>query len=167
MKTLGWIFACLASLIMLNLMLDGMFPAGLDTKSTQQADALLYAKAGVSDLPDEVEITIDGAHAVFHRGDKSYDQLVALLPNGHSQDMLDATGGQISLSGTICGEMAIRNYGITSHFKIGRSANNKCLYWIRLPHLNRGGYAIPFFTADPRVIDLIKKTAAVPSIAGT
>jgi len=159
LKWLGRMFACFVALLVLDLISQDIFPAGLETKSVQEADALLFTFPGFSDdLPDKVEITIDGVHAIFRRGEKSYDRLVNLLHNGRSQEMLEATGGSISLGGTICGDLAVRNYGITSRFRIGRSAENKDLYWILLPHLHRSGFPIPFFTAAPRVIDLIKTT---------
>jgi hypothetical protein len=159
-KWIGDIFLGFCGLLVFTAILSSAFPAGLDTISTRRADALLFASPGfTADLPDKVEITIDGVDAVFHRGEKSYDQLVTLLHNGRTQDMLDATGGPIGgAGGAPCGEMVIRSYGITSRFRIERAALNKDIYWIWLPHLNRGGYAIPFFTADPRVIDLIKTT---------
>jgi len=105
----------------------------------------------------KTEITIDGAKAVFNLGDPSYTELIYLLRHGRSREMLERTGGPISFSHrTRCGELVIRNYGITSRFPIYRGSDNEKLYWIALPKLTSPGKSIPLFTADPRVIDLVK-----------
>jgi len=149
--------------------LENAFPAGLKTMATKQASALLFAQSQFTELPETAEISIDGVPAVFHRGDKTYDQLVNLLHNGRTDEMVGAAtaGAPISFTGPLCGELVIRCNGITSRFIIERNRGSKNLYWIWLPHLNRGGYAIPIFTADPKVIDLIKRVGTAEGSAGS
>jgi len=164
-KWLRRVFVSFCVLLPLTFILENAFPAGLATTATKQASALLFPQSQFTELPETVEISIDGVRAIFHRGDKTYDHLVNLLHNGRSDEMTSAAaaGAPFAFTGPQCGELVIRCYGITSRFIIERNVGNKNLYWIWLPHLNRGGYAIPVFTADPRVIDLIKTSGTTTS----
>lgn len=156
-------------LVLVTFILEIAFPAGLNTMATKQACALLFPQSQFTELPETVEISIDGVRAVFHRGDKTYDQMVNLLHNGRTDEMASAgaTRAPFSFTGPKCGELVIRCYGITSRFVIERNRGSKNLYWIWLPHLNRGGYAIPIFTADHEVIDLIKRVGTAEGVAGS
>jgi hypothetical protein len=133
------------------------FPAGIETIPTQHANALLFPDTGYG-LPRTAEITIDGVKAVFHQGDKSYDKLVDLLHNGRSEEILEKTGypSGFNPEWPACGELVIPCLGIPCHFPITREKGNPNFYRIWLPKLTSPGRTIPTFTADPQVVEFIK-----------
>jgi len=146
--------------ILISAILGFIFPARLDTKSVEFAEALLSSGSVYSELPEQAELSIDGVKAIFHIGNSSYNELVNLLHNGRTSEMLEKTGGPISFTqSSRCGELVIWSHGIPSRFPITRGNDNKNLYWIRIPHLNRGGYAILILTADPRFIELLNASS--------
>src|SRR5579862_2237758 len=160
LKWLLWAFQALVVLGVLETASEWIYPAGIQTKSTEQAHALLFAGTSY-ELPGKVEISMDGVKAVFHRGDTSYDKLVNLLHNGRSAELIQKAGYPLDIkSDPPCGELVISNYGIPSHFPIRRAGNYKDAYFIWLPKLTSPGHAIPFFTLDPRVIEFIKDSKA-------
>ena len=138
--------------------IGGKFLVGLKTKPVERAAALLFSDNHFNELPDKVELKIDGISAVFRRGSKPFDELVVLLHNGRSSKLLESTGRPIGFPdlGTAYGELVIQSYGMTSRFKIFRGKDNKNIYWIALPKLTASGTGFPIFTADPRVVDLVK-----------
>lgn len=151
--------------VFLDLVVGAFLPAGLETKSTKRAHALLFADEPTNDLPEQFEITFDGTKAIFHKGDRQYDDLVLLLHNGRSSELMAGAGEYPRFSfaaSTNRGEMAISSHLIKSHFPIFQSTKNTNFFWIRLPKLTTPGRTFPIFTVDPRVIDFIKSNS--PSV---
>ena len=143
-------------LIFIEFILQGFFPAGIETKSTKAANAILFYPNYTNELPNEVEITIDGIRAVFRKNTKPYNDLLIFLQQGRSSEAIDKAGSPPKNFGTVCGEMKISSYGIPFHFKIRRSDENTNYYRIILPKLTSPGRTLPIFTTDPHIVDLIK-----------
>ena len=157
-KAMGGLVVSLIALIALEFVTEMFFPAGFATSAGQHAYALIYRDCPYKELPNEVEITIDGTRAHFQKGSKSFDQLVTLLQDGHSQAAFASAGARPEFPGfhCVCGEMVIRSFGIPFHFRLIRSDVNKNYFWIGLTKLTSPGTAYPIFTVDPNIEKLVQ-----------
>lgn len=141
----------------LELAVEIFYPAGIQTKSVQRAHAFLFNGTEFHDLPDKVEITIDGIRSVFHKGTQPYNDLMHHLHDGRSEDLFERAGPPPPFPGTrsSCGEMIVSSYRLPSYFRIIRSDKNQNYYWIGLPKLTSPGTSWPIFTVDTQVIDIL------------
>lgn len=156
LKTAFWIVAILGALIFIQVITEGRYPAGFQTISTERAHAFLFHNNKDNDLPDEVTFTIDGSKAVFHKNTKPYNELLTLLHNGRSEEIMLQAGDPSSFTlSSPCGEMVITSFWIPSHYQIRRSQTNDNYYWIAFPKLTSPGTTFPIFTYDKRVINFI------------
>jgi hypothetical protein len=106
-----------------------------------------------SELPDWIEMTMDGVSKNFNKGTLEYGQLVILLHRKIS--LPDGSTGKISPISP-CGEMFIRQYGIPFHFPLFRSKEFQNLYMIELPEYSeRHGTAKPFIIDDGALAQFI------------
>jgi hypothetical protein len=143
-------------LLLIDFILGSIFPAGLATKATEAANAVLFYPKYTNNLPDEVEITIDAVKASFRKNTKSYNDLLIFMQNGRSTEAIGKAGSPPEDFGPKCGEMKISNYGIPFYFEIRRSNENTNYYRIILPKLTSPGRTAPIFTTNTHIIDLIK-----------
>jgi hypothetical protein len=150
------VILAIVCLLFIEIILQGFFPAGIETKSAKAANAILFYPDKVNGLPNEIEITIDGMRAVFYKNTKPYNDLLIFLQRGRSNEIMNNAGPYPKDIGMVCGEMRISSYGIPFHFEIRRSDENTNYYRIILPKLTSPGRTLPIFTADPHIVDLIK-----------
>jgi hypothetical protein len=150
------VILAIVCVLFIEIILQGFFPAGIETQSTKAANAILSHPENAVELPDEVEITIDGITAVFHKNTKTFNDLLAFLQKGRSDEAMNRAGSPPDDFGPVCGEMRISSYVIPSHFEIRRSDKNTNYYRIILPKLTSPGRTAPIFTVDPRIADFIK-----------
>jgi hypothetical protein len=156
LRILGWLVITLVAVIGLGFVL-GSVEDLLEVKAAERTYSLLvYAPY---ELPTKVEITIDGFHTEFHRGDRAFDELVNRLREGRSEEMIEKAEA-IGLSGReenpVCGEIVTWGSFIPDRSQIYRDTGNHNVYWIWVRKLNGWGKSRPFFTVDPRVIEFIK-----------
>jgi len=156
-KVVGGAVTVIVGLLLLDLLVQMVYPAGIETVPVKRAYAVLAANKEYAALPDQVEFTIDGVKAVFHRGSKSYDQLVELLHHGRTEEMFEVAGPRPEFPGTKgCGEMGVSSYGTIWHYRVVRSNVNRNYYWIGLVKLTSPGTTWPILTVDPRFLEFIQ-----------
>ena len=161
MRVFRRVLAALVIFIALLLVLPSLWFAVFVNPSVRKARAMLDTGAPESALALQVTLTLDGTRATFHRGDAAYATLLAVLRTTGSPEVMEAAG-QDPASGErkSCGDLAIASYGLTSHFRLARSISNPHYLWIRLPHLNRGGYGLPVFIDDGRLAPLVQSAVS-------
>jgi len=150
------VILAIVCVLFIGIILQGFYPAGIETPSTKAANAILLYPENADELPNEVEITINGITAVFNKNTKTFNDLLAFLQRGRSDETMNNAGPYPTDIGEVCGEMRISSYGIPSHFEIRRSDENPNFYRIILPKLTSPGRTLPILTADPHIVDLIK-----------
>lgn len=161
MRLLGRILGVSLTCVVLLVVLAGIWCAVFTRPSVQEARAMLDPGVPETALPSEVTLTLDGAKATFHRGDAGYATLLNVLRAVRSQKSREAAGPYHSEGGRErCGDLAIRSFGVTSHFLIARSVRNPHFLWLQLPHLNRGGYGLSMLIDDGRLTPLVHSTSA-------
>ncbi len=156
-KVVGGTVAIIVGLLLVDLLALGFFPAGIETVPVKRAYAVLAANKEYTSFQAQVAFTINRVKAVFHRGSKSYDQLVELLHNGCTEEMFEAAGPRPEFPGTKgCGAMGVSSYGTMWHYRIVRSNVNRNYYWIGLVKLTSPGITWPILTVDPRFLEFIQ-----------
>ena len=164
----GWTLLAILLLVILESFADSNYlPLGLHTHCVRTAYSILHIDPFLrntpqeTDLPASLKFTIDGHRAVFRKGSKSYNQVINLLANGRSQveAVLSQPPGVNPIKGSDCGEITVSDWIATCYFPIIRDGVNPDFYWIWLPSLvnYHGARQFPF-TADPRVMNLVKAT---------
>ena len=160
-RILKGILAVVIAFVGLSFILPECHKAIFVGPSVHGARAMLDPDAPDDSLPAQVTLTLDDATATFHRGDAGYSTLLSVLRAVRFPDAVQATGTFPSISdGRMrCGDLAITSRGATSHFLLARSASNPRYFWLRLPHLNRGGFGFPMFIDDGRLTPLVQTGA--------
>jgi hypothetical protein len=129
----------------------------------KNAWALFLSDASISDLPQQVRISLDGSNATFHKGSPDYEALLCLLRTAKGEDAQRAAGPYPPFSSRArCGKFVIPYYLIPFRYRLYRSTTNPNYLWIALPH--RGGISgrtyPTILDSDGQLLNIVRTTAA-------
>jgi hypothetical protein len=144
----------------LFILLAILWPIAQASLSSWRFDTLFSERS--ENTPKSIDIKIGENRVVLHKDTKSYIEFLQILHYARSQSAFDYAGQIPDLSSgrTPYGEIAISQYGITSHFKITQSVKNQNYFWIAVPKSDNQGTHLPLFAFGTALKNLVEQGAA-------